>query len=174
MNIFVLDENPSTAAAYHCDKHVVKMIVETAQILSTAHWELGGSAPYKSTHINHPVNCWTRMSSGNYDWLSRLGLHLCYEYTIRYDNIHKTENIIRELINNFPPKIVKGERTKFIRCMPDDFKLDDPILSYRNYYMKSKKHFATWKYTSPPHWWNPDSSEPSVQIEYIKLPWEKK
>ena len=59
MNIFILDKDPKTAAEYHCDKHVLKMILETAQMLCTAHWETGGQAPYRATHKNHPCTKWT-------------------------------------------------------------------------------------------------------------------
>ena len=65
MNIFVLDNDPFKAAEYQCDKHVVKMVLETAQLLCSAH----ETAPYKRTHYNHPCAIWTRSSLSNYMWL---------------------------------------------------------------------------------------------------------
>lgn len=85
MQVFVLDKDPVLAARYHCDKHVVKMIVETCQLLCTAH-HLHGSEqpPYRKTHVNHPCAIWARESRANYDWLIQLGFALSDEYTLRY------------------------------------------------------------------------------------------
>jgi hypothetical protein len=77
MNIFYLDKSPYTCARYHCDKHVVKMILETAQLLCGAHWATGGTAQYKPTHLNHPCAIWVRKSLSNYKWLCELGFNLC-------------------------------------------------------------------------------------------------
>jgi len=84
MNIFVLDTNQEKNPEYHCDKHVVKMIVETAQLLCSAHWMSGGSATYRKTHVNHPCAVWARKTKSNYLWLCNHGLALCNEYTKRY------------------------------------------------------------------------------------------
>ena len=83
MNIFYLDSSPRTCARYHCDKHVVKMIVETAQLLCGAHWATGGKAQYLAMGLNHPCGIWTRKSLSNYKWLCELGVNLCLEYTRR-------------------------------------------------------------------------------------------
>ena len=94
MNIFYLHNDPQVCAAYHCDKHVVKMILEYAQLLSTAHHELDGVPSiecYKKTHVNHPSAVWARQSKRHYRWLYRLLSHTCREYTKRYRKIHATE-----------------------------------------------------------------------------------
>ena len=87
MNIFVLDLDPVKAARYQCNKHVVKMVLETAQLLC-APFE-PGVAPYKRSHFNHPSSIWTRSSLSNYHWLIVHGMALCDEYEYRYSKIHK-------------------------------------------------------------------------------------
>ena len=92
MNIFFLSLDPAEAARLHCDKHVVKMILESCQLLYCAHWMCGTIMPsnaYKKTHPNHPCAKWVRESQANYRWLCRLGLELCGEYTFRYGKHHK-------------------------------------------------------------------------------------
>ena len=101
MNIFYLDKRPDDAAEMHCDKHCVKMILEYAQMLSTAHRELDGNVPdilYKSTHKNHPSTIWTRSSKQHYDWLFRLFRMLSAEYTLRYGKFHKTWNKLGKIL----------------------------------------------------------------------------
>lgn len=153
MNIFYLDENPHTAASYHCDKHVVKMILETAQLLSTAHHHYGSATcdMYKPTHKNHPSAVWVRESESNYLWAWRLFCCLCKEYTIRYNKKHKTSRLLEELFD-FPAGIPKSiGMTSPPQCMPDVYKCDDTVSAYRRYYMGDKKRFATWK-TNKPKW----------------------
>lgn len=144
MNIFVLHNNPSTCAKYHGDRHVIKMILESAQMLCTAHWVSGGSAPYKKTHYNHPCNVWVRDSISNYRWLCKLAKQLCKEYTFRYGKIHKTESII-DWLNSHEPKLPDKKRTKFALAMPDEYKTGDVISSYRGYYREEKKHLHSYK-----------------------------
>jgi len=151
MNIFILDENPDTAARQHCDKHVVKMILETAQMLCTAHWESGGVAPYKSTHKNHPCTIWARESVDNYKWLCDLGVSLCDEYTLRYGRVHKTQAIIEWLVDNVP-NIPDVPMTPFAQAMPDEYKSKDAVQAYRSYYLGEKHNIAVWKNTQPPRW----------------------
>ncbi len=151
MNIFILDENPDTAARQHCDKHVVKMILETAQMLCTAHWESGGEAPYKSTHKNHPCTIWARESVDNYKWLCDLGVSLCDEYTLRYGRVHKTQAIIEWLVDNVP-NIPDVPMTPFAQAMPDEYKSKDAVQAYRNYYLGEKQNIAVWKYSQTPRW----------------------
>jgi hypothetical protein len=141
MNIFFLAFNPQKAAEYHCDKHVVKMILETAQLLYTAHWvearmDLPQNA-YKKTHMNHPCAIWTRESRSNYVWLCQLGMALCYEYTLRYGKVHKTQGHIVWLTANVPsiPDVGVSE----IRlAMPDEYKLPHPVKAYQKYYLENK------------------------------------
>ena len=153
MNIFVLSVIPREAAKYHCDKHVVKMILETAQLLYCAHWVLDpdGLPPtaYKKTHPNHPCSIWIRESVENYRWLSDLGLCLCREYTYRYGKTHKTEEHILWLSDNFPP-LPMTEQTPFRMAMPDEYKCEDPILAYQAYYLGAKERMLVFSKRPPP------------------------
>jgi hypothetical protein len=153
MNIFVLDHDPVKAAQMQCDKHVVKMILESAQILSTVSAELGGIAPYRPTHVNHPCTIWARQSIGNWLWLVRHAKALSDEYTFRYGKIHKSKAVIVEIaLRGARPK--QGVMTPFVLCMPDEFKTNNAIESYRFFYMMKKSKFAVWKKArAAPIWW---------------------
>ena len=217
MNIFALARDPYLAASFHCDKHVVKMICEYAQLLSTAHrqldgtpvlleWEdvttrndepwgstkkrktilvLEGETPYvdyestsegdddnntfvttkgsasllgrlcyNSTHHNHPCAVWARTTDANYHWLVQLFDAVLREYEKRYQKIHATEKL-REFFRTAPANIEQGVMTPFALAMPDEYKVDDEILSYQNYYVGDKARFAKW--TEPatvPKWFS--------------------
>ena len=152
MNIFVVDRDPKVAATMLCDKHVVKMIVETAQMLCTAASKLGHQVPYKPTHAKHPCTLWAGESLSNWNWLVKHGMALCEEYTLRYKKIHKTQSIIEWCRDsNISPANDIG-LTPFRLAMPDIYKDKDPVKSYRDYYIGEKARFAKWK-TSPPAWW---------------------
>lgn len=144
MNIFFLSLNPKEAARLHCDKHVVKMIIETAQLLYSAHWVLHPEGlnenAYKLAHKNHPCSIWTRQSLTNYMWLASLGWWLCKEYQHRYGahKLHKTEAHIEWLMNNPPKSISEIEFTKPALAMPDEYKQDDTIEAYKLFYIESK------------------------------------
>lgn len=142
MNIFFLDIRPRRAAEYHCDKHVVKMILECAQLLYSAHWILNeNSIPsfaYKKTHVNHPCAIWVRESIENYEWLCSLAIALCEEFTFRYGKIHKTQQHIEWLMNHPPFNIPNKSMTPIRLAMPEEFKQEDPIESYRIFYRESK------------------------------------
>lgn len=149
MNIFVLDNCPEFAAKYQCDKHVVKMVLETAQLLCSAH----ETAPYKRTHYNHPCAIWTRSSMSNYDWLVRHGLALAREYTFRYNKIHKSTEVIEWAWQN-KPNILDLGLLPFAQAMPDQYKNpNDAVSAYRNYYMNEKARIATWTKTETPYWY---------------------
>ena len=152
MNIFVLDSDIKKCAQYHNNKHVVKMILESAQLLCTAHWELGGEAPYKKTHHNHPCGVWARQSKSNYMWLCKLGLQLCKEFEHRFHKKHKTKDVILWCLQNIPV-FKDSEMTPFAQAMPDEFKSSDAIEAYRNYYMIDKRHLADWGNRPAPEWW---------------------
>lgn len=166
MNIFFLDKNPQVAAKMHCNKHVVKMILETAQLLSTAHrildgelyidsssgrkikrWKLDssrGTSLYKATHINHPSSQWVRESSENYKWLFRLFVNLCDEYTFRYNKQHKTELLKYHLIH-LPDNIPEGQFTEPPQAMPGYCKVQgDSVQAYRNYYINEKSRMLQY------------------------------
>ena len=156
MNIFYLDNHPDEAAEMHCDKHCVKMILEYAQMLSTAHRELDGNVPdilYKSTHKNHPSTIWTRSSKQHYDWLFRLFRMLSAEYTLRYGKIHKTWEKLGKILETAPKNIVENGWSDPPQCMPDHCKKPDTIDAYRNYYLSEKASFSTWNYSKQPTWW---------------------
>ena len=174
MNIFCLSYNPIECAEFHADKHVIKMIVETAQLLCTAHRVCDGVPVivhgkrkhteyrlsdgrdrflYKASFVNHPCNVWVRTSKANYTWLSDLGVNLVYEYTRRYHKIHKTESLIQILHDTPPQNIPDIGLTPFAQAMPDQYKNHDAVTAYRQYYINEKKRFATWK-TQTPDWWS--------------------
>ena len=153
MNIFVLNEDPAQAAKDHCDKHVVKMILESGQMLCAAHEP--GAAPWKRTHYNHPCTVWSRTSTGNYMWLSALGLELCAEYTRRYEKRHKSEDVLLWCAENIPSSIPVGMMTPFAIAIKDpQYHLTDAVSSYRAYYLGEKSRFARWRHCDPPSWWN--------------------
>lgn len=156
MNIFVLDEDPGIAAQMLCDKHVCKMIVETAQILSAAHHYYNTKFKdkvYKPTHMNHPCTKWVRESADNYDWTSWYLCFLMIEYHKRYQKIHKTHDIITFLYYN-PVKYCGNYKlhTQFVQAIPDKYKCDDAVKAYRAYYLGEKMGFAKWKLGNEPDW----------------------
>lgn len=163
MNIFVLDLDPQKAAEYHNDKHCVKMIIESAQLLSTAiHYEQVFHAMdgefikinlplYDRTHDNHPCSLWTRKSKENFNWLASLAFYLCREYTTRYGKIHKSQYLI-DNISKFSYLFDDIGLTDFAQAMPDEYRNKCPVTAYRNYYMGDKRHLANWK-TQQPFWW---------------------
>lgn len=183
MNIFILDTEPVVAASYHCDKHVCKMILESAQMLCSAHWigwleHLGkdlsdfkrqkdataflrkeipyvSQPPWTLTHANHPCSIWTRDSLENYNWHSKLGLALCKEYENRYEKVHKSYVVHKWLSKNYPPTVESTGQTSFKICMKEEYKISpDPVECYREYYIKDKSRFARWKMGNQPDWWN--------------------
>jgi hypothetical protein len=148
MNIFYLDHDVRKCAEMHNDKHVVKMILEYAQLLSTAHRILDGvlftgvslsgrkktvyvladdrnSTLYSATHVNHPSAVWVRQSAQNYMWLAELLEECCKEYTHRYDKVHKVERdgLMQALKNQFPTNIPDGPFTEPTPAMPEDVKV---------------------------------------------------
>lgn len=152
MNIYVLDNDPRLAAAYQCDKHVVKMTVETAQLLSTSHHLLGGDGPYKPTHANHPCAVWTRGSAENYEWTFELFAYLLAEYTRRYGKSHACARHLAAL-RSLPPGLASNGLTDFVQCMPEHYRIEgDAVAAYKAYYLGDKSVFAKWK-MGEPAWW---------------------
>ena len=154
MNIFFLSFDPRRAAEHHCDKHVVKMILETAQLLYTAHWKLSPRDllphnAYRMTHYNHPCAIWTRTSLSNYKWLCELGLALCAEYTFRYGKIHKTQDHLLWLARCLPD-VPDWGITILPQAMPIEYKHPNPVEAYRNYYVGAKRRFLVYSKRSPP------------------------
>ena len=156
MNIFLLDTDTRKCAQYHCDKHVVKMILETAQLLCGVHHmtdQVVDKVPYKLSHKNHPCAIWSRESLSNYLYLCDLGLELCMEYTYRYGKRHKSQDVIEWCIVNKPNIVDKGF-TEPARAMPDEYKVPSVVESYRNYYVGEKSKIAVWKNREIPEWFN--------------------
>lgn len=182
MNIFYLSSDPKQAAEYHLDKHVVKMIIESAQLLCTAHRILDGkqivcrettksgkirnvkrhiiedahnnSLLYKASHIHHPCSVWVRQSINNYMWLYELFVALCDEYTFRYGKIHKTDTLLRDVLKSAPTNIQHSSFTLPPQAMPADYKHSDPVEAYRRYYIGAKRSFARWTKRERPDWFN--------------------
>ena len=177
MNIFYLDEDYKVAAKQHLDKHVVKMIIEYAQLMSTAHRVLDGTQwydktaagrriarwehpnpeldqiLYKASHINHPSGIWVRESFRNYIWLHALWEKLCAEYTYRYGKIHMTQQKLQHILKTPPTNIPSGGMTKMPQAMPDEFKQKDSIEAYRQYYRVAKAKMAVWTKRETPEWY---------------------
>lgn len=171
MNIFALSMNPRQAAQWHCDRHVVKMLLESAQLLWTAQHVAAGptldltGAPttrdgrrqgYKPTHKNHPCAIWARATLGNYMWLCALATALAEEYHYRYPAApaHACEAHIAWLTAHPPPLPAKGVRMPVL-AMPDEYKISpNPTTCYRAYYLGNKKErgLLTYKRREPPHW----------------------
>ena len=164
MNIFYLNRKPDIAAQMMCDKHVVKMILESAQMLSTAHRVLDGDeyadrvGLYKMTHKNHPSSIWARSTDVNYDWLWAHMDALMKEYTYRYGKHHATERMIHDLWKP-PYNLPVGDFTDPPQCMPDYCKNEDAVFAYQNYYIVEKSDFATWKRREMPEWFHEREKE---------------
>ena len=155
MNIFYLHRDVWQCAKMHCDVHVNKMILESAQLLSTAHHELGSTAPYKTTHKNHPSAVWARSGRYQYQWLYRLLEALSDEYTFRYGKVHLTWERCSEALSEPPTGIADIRFTNPPQCMPDECKDDDTEVAYRNYY--TQKNLDWIKLGRPMTWKNVDN-----------------
>ena len=171
MNIFYLDKDPKKAAEYSCDKHVVKMILESAQMLCTAHRVQDGKMVvgksktgrkrttyehpnsnmdkilYGAGWLKHPSCIWVMDSAYNYMWLYKHMMALGDEYTRRYGKVHLTIEKLGDLLKD-PPKNSPLNKKGYdaTPAMPDECKIpDDVVGSYRKYYIMKKQRFATWK-----------------------------
>ena len=178
MNIFYLHKDPKTCAEMHIDKHCVKMIIEYAQLMSTAHRMLDGleyegrtktgrrvkrwlcediakeQIVDKASHIHHPSAVWVRESAYQYWWLYQMWSHLCDEFTYRYGKQHLTDYKLRKVLREIPKNAPLNKKfTEPPQAMPDEVKVvGDSITAYRQYYMKHKRGFATWKKDRKPAW----------------------
>jgi hypothetical protein len=175
VNIFYLSDDPVEAAKWMVDRHVVKMILESAQLLSTAHRYLDGKmlvaqndngrkmkrwvlddarelALYKATHINHPSAVWCRTSVENYLWLVEHFAALLDEYTHRYGKRHKCSDLLYPL-QSPPFNLKEYDRTKMLCAMPDEYKISaDPVENYRQYYRVGKSRMHKWTNREAPEW----------------------
>ena len=191
MKIFYLDKDPVAAARMCCDKHVCKMIIESAQMLCTAHRIQDGTEYYdktangrkikrwlhpnnnmekilyKASHTKHPSTVWVMGSTYNYRWLYNHMLELNEEFKKRYNHdrdhmtIRKLKDILREPPNNSPLNVIGTDPTP---AMPDECKIPgDVVGSYRKYYIEKKRAFATWKSPSVmPQWYKEATQNDNV------------
>ena len=176
MNIFMVDEDPRIAAQAMVDRHVVKMILESGQLLSTAHRLLDGKETmaksktgrnvkryvlpderepilYGATHINHPSAIWCRTSIENYSWLHHHMMALLEEYSYRYGKVHKCTTLAKYL-SSPPFNLNDYTQTPILCAMDKKFIIsENGVENYRNYYIMGKKHLAKWTKRSPPEWY---------------------
>ena len=182
MNIFILDNDIEKCAQYHCDKHLIKMILESAQLLCTAHWidkyvgytprKLTGEEweqirvhktdeprpfPYLPTMYNHPCSIWVRESLDNYEWLWQLADALNEEYGFRYRG--KSHKSMHDVIAKLPDiALPRVGLTQYALAMPDECKTDNAVKSYRDFYHKDKATFANWTRRGKPDWWKDEEA----------------
>lgn len=149
MNIFYINPDPIQAARELADDHIRKMQIESAQMLSVAHWENGSTAPYKPSHKNHPSTRWVRGSLPQYLWLVEHGLEICEEFKQRYGKEHKTKEVLIWLKNNVPNIPDKGFSPP-PQCMDDIYKSNNTIESYRKFYIEEKIKKKNLKYNKIP------------------------
>lgn len=181
MNIFVLDQDPIIAAQYMCDKHVVKMATESAQLLCTAiHKRLERepdnliSGLYAPTHPYHPSVLWAGENKDNFEWLVEHARAISAEYSFRYKKHHAALNIINKAAVYSPLFDMTGGRTSFVRAMPEiclegaEYPTDEQaVTAYRIYYRLFKRGFSTWKNREPPPWWTEAENEVKLGRGYI-------
>jgi hypothetical protein len=157
MNIFVLDTNPAKAAEYHNDKHVVKMILESTQMLMSSYHVTNSKAVnddnmYRLTHKNHPCTKWTNESIDNWKWLYNLTFSLNKEWQKRFghNKDHLSITKLKSIVSKYgEPKLAKIGLSDFALAMPDEYKSFDAVQSYRTYYIKDKQHLASWRNKKP-------------------------
>ena len=179
MNIFILDTNPNVAAQLQCDKHIVKMILESAQMLSTAHRVLDGKESkipsksgktmvkhwqldhhddiiYKAVHVGHPCTVWTMESVANYMWHYTHFVALHQEFMYRYGKTHKSFNDLGQILRTPPKNIPNVHQTPFKLAMgaaPECINDSDPVGSYRSFYQTKQDRFSmTWTKRDVPTW----------------------
>ena len=190
MNIFHLDTDTQKSAQYHCDKHIVKMITEYCQLLSTAHRVLDGTLYYdpankrkikrwrlddpymeqhlfKASFVNHPCAVWVRESVMNYNYLLDLFVHCLNEYTYRYNKDHAS-GMFFDLLEDAPQRTPSFKFTTPPQAMPDDCKQEPEnyVQAYRTYYIKHKNHFAKWKNREEPIWYKQNLLEKQGAYPY--------
>jgi len=157
MNIFILSNCPVEAAQVQADVHVVKMVLETGQILSTVQRRYGNKSEklYKSTHANHPCVLWAGFSESNYRWLFAHFEALANEYNYRYGKTHATWSL-NYLLHEAPASMPKANITPFAQAMPDQYRRADAVEAYRGYYRSEKASIAKWTRRSVPEWMRVD------------------
>jgi len=165
MNIFYFDDSPSKSAVAQPDKMLVKMPLESAQMLCTAHRALDGdeyadkTGMYKIAHLNHPCSKWVREASGNYWWLYEHFIALGTEYKYRYGREHLSITKLARALYQLPTNISRTKRTPVAQAMPEEYKHEDATIAYRNYCI-NEKHYAKWERNrNKPDWWTTQHKE---------------
>ena len=163
MNIFFLDKTPELSAEMLCDKHIPKMLLESAQMLSTAvrkYEKETDTTPlakpiYKSAYPNHPMTKWVGETKGNFEWALENAIYIHEEYRFRFNKNHKSYKVIKNIINfELQAHLPEGDMTTPPQCMPDEYKDNNYVTAYRNYYKGEKEYFAKWeKGRQQPEWW---------------------
>ena len=191
MNIFYLHHEPKLCAEMHCDKHVVKMIIEYAQLMSTAHRVLDGEEYYaltangrkikrwrmpdvkyenglmKASHVHHPSNVWVRASKANYVWLNQMWNHLLLEYTHRYGKRHACADRM-EFLYAWPENIPDLPFTEPTPAMPDECKIaNNSLASYHKYYIEKKVRFAKWTNRDVPLWYQNGINTNNANLQFL-------
>ena len=165
MNIFAVDKNPAIAARCSMNRHTVKMVTETRQMLDANYHLLGGKpypGQYKVTHVNHPSTIWARTSYENYMWLLEYFVYISEEYTYRYGRTHKSRLTAEPILHNKlkPSQFEHFHITPITPAMPDDIKkypnpdnMKEAVINYRRLYVHGKSHLGFWKKRLPPSWY---------------------
>ena len=191
MNIFYLHREPQICAEMHCDRHVLKMIIEYAQLMSTAHRVLDGEEYYaltangrkikrwrmpdekyenglmKASHVHHPSNVWVRASKANYVWLNQMWNHLLLEYTHRYGKRHACADRM-DVLYAWPENIPDGPFTPPTPAMPDDCKIaNNSLASYHKYYIEKKVSFAKWTKREIPTWFQNGINKSNANLQLL-------
>jgi hypothetical protein len=189
MNIFALDNDPAIAATYLCDKHVPKMLLESAQLLSTLaryyvpQHRCDAAGLYKSTHQKHPCQLWLQDNPSNWAWLLEHAEAINEEYDNRFNKQHKSypvmlgaSEILKDNAYGYTSTIHYTLHTPFVQCMPEQYYIEnDPVTAYRKYYVYEKRYFARWKRGTPqPEWFTTQVKEllcsaPNVTARQLKL-----
>lgn len=176
MNIFFLSECPVKAAKMQCSKHIVKMALESAQMLSSTHRILDGVKTsrlsksgnstvkhwthptwdhvlYKASHVGHPCTQWTMATKKNYEWHFLHWKAISNEYSHRYGKIHASWSKLKDVLSLAPENIADGKMTSPALAMPEEFKMECPVESYRNYYFSKSENFKMeWHNSETPKW----------------------
>jgi len=152
LNIFFLDENLTLCAQYHCNCHVVKMILESTQILCTVLHTYGVDAVYRPTHFKHPCVLWAGESLDNWLWLKELVVELNkeYQYRFKHSESHRSANVASAL--PLPP-IPSFGITERPQIMPEQYRIrGDPVTAYRQFYLGEKVHLLKYSRRAVPPW----------------------
>lgn len=180
MNIFFLDIDPIKCAHYHCNKHIVKMITEHAQMMSMAIWyhdrkqalrlyekgrimnappEVTGKPPRTDSHLMHPCTMWVRESRKHFDWLKLMSAEMAHEYYLRFGQFHNPprhhSSYVDCIAHLNSSKIPDSPWESPPQAMPEEFRGPDAAEAYKRLYGLDKIRFARWTVREMPEWFKP-------------------